>query len=278
MTAAGKKAVEGAGEYKMEVTNLIKNKESISFTLNNATAAFANTLRRTILDEVPTMAIEDVEIRKNNSVLYDEMVALRLGLVVLKTDLKSYNLPNECKCNGEGCARCQLKLTLKSKSPIVTAAEIESADPKVVPVYPTTPIVKLIKGQEIELEATAVLGKGKDHAKWSPGLVFYKHPVNIKLNHSKIKDAEELAAVCPLKIFDAKSGKASVNSKNALKCHLCEACTDLNPEGVELNEDRSSFDFTIEPWGQLKSKEMVIKAVEILDHRFDEFIEKVKAL
>ncbi|MBW3004074.1 DNA-directed RNA polymerase subunit D [Candidatus Woesearchaeota archaeon] len=262
----------------MEVANLSKDKEKITFVLKDTTAAFANSLRRTIMDEVPTMAIEDVEIRKNNSILYDEIIAHRLGLVVLKTDLKSYNEPDKCKCNGEGCARCQLKLTLKSKSQIVTAAEISSADPKVVPVFDKTPIVKLTKGQDIELEATAVLGRGKDHAKWSPGLVFYKHPVNIKLNVSKIKNPDELAQVCPVNIFDVKSGKVSINSKNVSICHLCEACTDLCPGGVELNEDRSSFIFTIEPWGQLKAKDMVKKAVDILQDKLDNFVDKVKSL
>jgi len=275
---AGKKAVGEVGEFKMEVEHLSKDKEKISFVLSKATAAFANSLRRTIMDEVPTMAIEDVEIRKNSSVLYDEVVAHRLGLVPLKTDLKSYNLPSTCKCNGEGCARCQAKLTLKSKSQLVKASEMESSDPKIVPVYPETPVAKLIKGQEIELEATAVLGKGKEHSKWSPGLVFYKHPVNIKLTPSKIDNAEELASCCPVKIFDAKSGKASINEKNVIKCHLCEACTDICSEGVSLNEDRSSFIFTVESWGQLKPKDMVKASVDELNQKFDEFIEKVKAL
>ena len=75
-----------------------------------------------------------------------------------------------------------------------------------------------------------------------------------------------------------KSGKVSVNNKNLLKCHLCEACTDLYPDGVNLNEDRSSFIFIVEPWGQLKPKDMVKKSVEILNNKCDEFIEKVKAL
>ncbi len=67
-------------------------------------------------EEVPTMAIEDVEFRKNNSILYDEIIAHRLGLVPLKTDLKSYNLPEKCKCKGEGCARFQLTVPIDQYS------------------------------------------------------------------------------------------------------------------------------------------------------------------
>ena len=100
----------------MEIRVLSNDKEKgkLSFIIKDTTPAFVNTLRRIMVEEVPTMAIEDVEFRKNNSILYDEMIAHRLGLISLKTDLKSYNLPENCKCKGEGCARCQLKLTLKA--------------------------------------------------------------------------------------------------------------------------------------------------------------------
>src|SRR3989338_340192 len=163
----------------MEIRVLDNNKEQgrLSFILKDSNPVFANTLRRLIIDEVPTMAIEDVEFSKNNSILYDEMIAHRLGLVPLKTDLKSYNLPEKCKCEGKGCSRCQLKMVLKvtKGSGTVYASEIKSKDPAVKPVYGDMPIVKLLKGQTLEIEATAVLGRGKDHSKWSPGLVYYKY-------------------------------------------------------------------------------------------------------
>src|SRR3989338_1426343 len=155
----------------MEIRVLDNNKEQgrLSFILKDSNPVFANTLRRLMIDEVPAMAIEDVEFSKNNSILYDEMIAHRLGLVPLKTDLKSYNLPEKCKCEGKGCNRCQLKMVLKAaKIGNVCASEIKSKDPAVKPVFSDTPIVKLIKGQSLELEATAVLGKGKQHMKWSP--------------------------------------------------------------------------------------------------------------
>ena len=73
-----------------------KKKNKCSFILKDTNAAFANVLRRNIINKVPVMAIEDVEFRKNSSVLYDEIVAHRLGLVPLATDLKTYDLPAEC--------------------------------------------------------------------------------------------------------------------------------------------------------------------------------------
>src|SRR3990167_5012975 len=132
----------------MEVRVLENDKEQgkLSFILKDSSPVFVNTLRRLMIDEVPAMAIEDVEFTKNNSILYDEMIAHRLGLVPLKTDLKSYNLPSKCKCEGKGCNRCQLKLILRATkgSGTVYASELKSKDPAIKPAYPDMPIVKLL--------------------------------------------------------------------------------------------------------------------------------------
>lgn len=150
-----------------------KQKTKMTFQIKGLSTAYVNTLRRAISDDVPTMAIERVEFIKNASVLYDEFIAHRLGLIVLKTDLKSYTLPDEE--NPEESALNSVKLTLEAKGPgTVYASQIKSKDPKVVPVFPKTPIVKLLKDQELKFVATAVMGIGKTHAKWSPGAAFYK--------------------------------------------------------------------------------------------------------
>jgi len=207
----------------MEI-KLLENQEKknkIIFSLTGVDIAYANTLRRLMGFEVPVMAIEDVEFRKNSSILYDEVLAHRLGLIPLTTDLKSYDLPNECKCKGAGCASCQVKLTLKASGPgMVYSSDLKSKDPAVKPVFNKIPIVKLLEGQELELEATAVLGQGKVHSKWCPGLIFYKMP----------------------------------------------------------NPDKDEFIFTVESWGQLNPKEIVLKAIDVYDKQLEEFSELIKAL
>lgn len=284
---AGRKADEEADVYKymdcanaktikMELKLVEQNKKQnrCIFLLKGSSPAFANLLRKTIIDEVPTMAIEDVEIRKNSSVFYDEIVAHRLGLVVFKTDLTAYELPEECKCNGEGCSRCRLEVSLKAKGPgYAYASDIKSKDPKVVPVFPKTPIVKLIKGQTLELEATAVLGNGKTHMKWSPGLAFYKYLPVVEVKKG-VKDAKAVAGVCPADIFDAK-GDLKVKDENLLKCNLCGACAELEPEHIKLNESGKDFVFTIESWGQLDAKEIVKSAVDIIQAKTDELVKLV---
>ena len=261
----------------MEIQVLSQDKKTnkLTFLIEGSNTAFANMLRKTIVDEVPVMAIEDVEFRQNSSVLYDEIIAHRLGFIPLKTDLKSYFLPENCKCDGEGCSRCQLKLILKNKTGgTVYSGDLESKDPAVVPVYDRAPIVKLEKSHSLELEATAVLGKGKDHVKWSPGLVFYKYKPAVEVTKDA-KDHKAIVESCSQGVFELKNNKAVVNSKNELNCHLCGACTDVDA-GVKLNEKDTDFVFTVESWGQLDPKEMVSQAISILNEKLEAFGKEIK--
>lgn len=261
----------------MEVRLLEHNKKEkkILFILKGTNAAFANVLRRNIINKVPVMAIEDVEFRKNSSILYDEIIAHRLGLIPLTTDLKTYNLPRECSCKGKLCAKCKVKLVLKAKGPCtVYASDFKSKDPKIKPVYPKIIIVKLLKGRTLELEATAILGQGKEHIKWSPGLVYYKYKPIIEIE--KYKDASIIAKVCPVNVFDAKNNKLTINKDNYIKCHLCGACHDID-NGIKLNESDSEVVFYLESFGQLNCKEILLKAMDIFDKQLNELQKKIKS-
>ncbi len=263
---------------KIELLKLDKKQGKLSFILKNANTAFANAIRRNAVEEVPVMAIEDVEFRSNSSVLYDEIIAHRLGLIPLKTDLKSYNLPDKCKCNNKGCAMCQLKLTLKARGQgVVYASEIKSTDPKVKPVYPKIPITKLLKGQKLEFEATAILGRGKEHAKWCPGLVYYKNMPIININ-KKCKNPDLVVEQCPQDIFEVKNNRLVLNKDNLLKCHLCDACVDIcEPKGaVTVDKNENEFIFYVESWGQLKCKEIIEEALKTIRNSSNEFIKEIK--
>ncbi len=263
---------------KTELLKLDKKQKKLSFILKNADAAFANAIRRNAIEEVPVMAIENVEFRNNSSVLYDEIIAHRLGLIPLTTDLKSYNLPDKCKCNGKGCAQCQLKLKLKVIGQgVVYASEIKSTDPKVKPVYPKTPIVKMLKGQKLEFEATAILGRGKEHAKWCPGLVYYKNMPIININ-KKCKNPDMVVEQCPQGVFEVKNNELVLNKDNLLKCHLCNACVDIcEPKGaITVENNNKDFIFYVESWGQLEPKEIITEALKIIKDTSDEFIKEIK--
>ena len=86
----------------MNIKVLSKDQQKVTFILEGINPVIANTIRRYVINYVPTMAVEEVTFQKNSSALYDEMLAHRLGLIPLESDLKSYNLPEECKCGGKG--------------------------------------------------------------------------------------------------------------------------------------------------------------------------------
>jgi len=261
---------------KLEIID--KSTEKFMFSISGVHTGFINGIRRAILDEVPTMAVDTVEIKKNSSALYDEMLAHRLGLVVMKTDLVTYKLPAECKCEGEGCARCQLQLSLKVKGPKhVYASDLVSKDPKVVPVFPETLIVKLLAGQELQLIAIASLGKGKEHAKWASGLPTYINEPVVEIG-SKVDNAKEVARKCPVHLFEENNGKLKLIKDYQNKCTLCGACEHTSNGQVKVSHKEDSFIFTLESWGQLTPKATLKRAAEELEEKAESFIKLVDAI
>ena len=243
--------------------------DSVAFVLKEASPAIANALRRIVLNHVPTMAIEDVEFRKNSSVLYDEIIAHRLGLVPLKTDLQTYNLPSECKCKAEGCASCQTKITLKAEGPCtVFASDLKPKDPEIKPVHPDMPIVKLLKKQPLELEATAVLGIGKEHSKWSPAHVYYKQKPVLKAGN--LKNPEAVVQAAPSGVFELKGGKLVANERLLMKYDLAGLVEDAS-DGKAAVEGSNDYAFYLESFGQLSCKQIMEKAAEILEKQLKEF-------
>lgn len=250
----------------MEIKVLKKEKDKVVFLISGTVPAFVNGLRRIIVNDVPTMAIEDVNFLTNSSALYDEMLAHRLGLVPMKTDLKSYNLPSECKCKDEGCSLCQLHLKLKKKGPgIVYSEDLKSQDPKVKPVFGKMVIAKLLEGQELELEATAVLGTGKEHMKFSPGLIYYKGVPLISKKESGLKDI-------PLK----KYGKFETIDES--KCDILKAYAKIDAECEKVEFSSEDFIFIVESWGQLDAKNIINQAVKVFDAKLKKFESGVKKL
>jgi DNA-directed RNA polymerase subunit D len=140
---------------------------------SNVPRQYVNALRRLAISEVPTLAIDDVVMLENSSVMHDEAVAHRLGLVPLRTDPGRFVMPHECDCKSTlGCSKCRVLLVLDSeatdKTKVVTSGELVSEDELVKPVSKDIPIIVLAPNQKLKFEAYARLGTGKDHAKWQP--------------------------------------------------------------------------------------------------------------
>ena len=149
-----------------------KDSEKIAIKLKGVPLQYANALRRVCLNGVPVFAIDTVDIIENTSVLPDEGLAHRLGLIPLKTDLRRFNEPSKCDCQSEsGCSNCKVLLVLDSgegeESRSVLSSELSSEDETIKPTSDTIPIVQLAPGQQIKVECYARLGRGTEHAKWN---------------------------------------------------------------------------------------------------------------
>ena len=149
-----------------------KDSQKIAIKLKGVPLQYANALRRVCLNGVPVFAIDTVDIIENTSVLPDEGLAHRLGLIPLKTDLSRFNEPSKCDCQSEsGCSNCKVLLVLDSgesnETRSVLSSELSSEDESIKPVSEKIPIVQLAPGQKIKIECYARLGRGTDHAKWN---------------------------------------------------------------------------------------------------------------
>jgi DNA-directed RNA polymerase subunit D len=150
-----------------------KSDDRIVVRFNYVPRQYVNSLRRLAISEVPTLAIDDVVILENSSVMHDEAVAHRLGLIPLRTDPGRFVMPHECDCKSTlGCSKCRVLLVLDAeaseKTLVVTSGELVSEDEMVKPVSKDIPIIVLAPNQKLKFEAYARLGIGKDHAKWQP--------------------------------------------------------------------------------------------------------------
>lgn len=150
-----------------------KTNERIVLRFNKVPRQYVNAIRRISISEVPTLAIDDVVMMENSSVMHDEAIAHRLGLIPLRTDLKRFVLPQDCDCNNSlGCSKCRVLLVLDSeandKTKLVTSGELVSEDEVVRPVSRNVPIITLAPSQKLKFEAYARLGLGSNHAKWQP--------------------------------------------------------------------------------------------------------------
>ena len=155
----------------LDVINQDDNK--ISIRLKGIPIQYANALRRICLNGVPIFAIDTVEILENTSIMPDEALAHRLGLIPLKTDSKDIVILEEEIDESNS----RVILTLDSdesknennddETRTVFSNELKGENSGVKPVSDKIPIVTLAPGQKIKFQAYAKLGRGTEHAKWN---------------------------------------------------------------------------------------------------------------
>lgn len=258
----------------MRIKILNKSETEVQFLLEDSNPQFANALRRIMLSEIPILAIDSVDFSINDSVLYDEIMAHRLGLIPLLFDSKKFHFKDEHE-EGKTCSLCQVVFAIKKKGPaMVYSKDMKSSNPAVKPLYDEIPIVELFEDQKLKLEATASLGLGKDHARYQAANAFYRYYPTVKLA-GKLNNPNECVKTCPKHALKIDGSKASVT----VDCDLCKECVKVSePKVLEINGDTTRFIFNVESVSGLSVDKIVFEAIDILKKKIKEFGKDIRKL
>mgnify|MGYP001579340742 CR=1 FL=1 len=227
--------------------------------------AMMNAIRRTILNEVPILAIEEISMYENNGVLFDEFLAHRIGMVPIKTDSKTYKLGDK------------VKVSLDVSGPAtVYSKEIKVADPALSVLDKNIPLAKLKANQRIRLEGEAIAGTGKQHVKYQPAIIGYRMLPQFKIAESvSVEEGKKVVDSCPVNIIEMKGKK--LNITEPADCTLCGKCEETGGSSViQVDPDDSGFVFNIETSGSLSPEEVVHGAFAILEEKTKDFLKEIK--
>ncbi|CAE6472791.1 unnamed protein product [Rhizoctonia solani] len=278
--------------------------EAVDFDLVGVDASIANAFRRILIAEVPTVAIENVYIWNNTSVIQDEVLAHRLGLIPIRADPVLLDFPDgnttdrntlvfhlsvTCSRN-PGVAKDETDPAVLYKNANVLSGHMEwngvgeqvndfgNNPPR--PHNPKILIAKLRPGQELGMELHCVKGTGQDHAKFSPVAtasyrlmphVFFRQPIPSEL-------CDKFVSCFPAGVFaveqDAK-GRKKVVVKDMRKDTVSrEVLRHKEFDGmVELTRIRDFFMFRIESSGSIPAPNLMPMAVNVMRQK----IAKLKA-
>ncbi|KAK9822850.1 hypothetical protein WJX81_003391 [Elliptochloris bilobata] len=264
------------------------------FVLSNTDASAANALRRVMLAEVPTIAIDLVEIEINTTVLNDEFIAHRLGLIPLvshavhgmksvfegadEEDFMEVELSLSVRCMSEGT------LDVTSNDFLLDPLHPEVHPIGYVPpgqpvdrsrVEPGILIVKMRRGQELALRAVARKGIGRDHAKWSPvATAVFQYMPGVMINRALMDTLTEaqkkdLCASDPSHMLEYNDVTQQVEVHNVEAYHYDGEClakaVEMKKEGVlVIKQLQDKFIFRVEGTGVLPAQDVVATAMDVL--------------
>jgi DNA-directed RNA polymerase II subunit RPB3 len=291
----------GEGRYFPDIEIVRLEDDYIEFYLINADLSFANSFRRMMIAEVPTMAIDMVNIKANTSPLFDEFISHRLGLIPLNsTDVNRYQYSRDCTCNTP-CESCSVQFYLKVKCDSdymeVTTDHIKPVS-KEITVMPVKyagedPILiaKLKKNQELDFHMIARKGIGKEHSKWSPvSSVIMQHEPEIKfldrsngIDKLTLNQKRDFVKSCPTKVYRLDETKKTVEIENPLNCTYCEECLitldgfglDKN-KAIEIAPKKNRFLFKVESTGSMKADQIVLDAFRELKMKLIDVLGKIE--
>lgn len=141
---------------------VVEDGQVTQIKLTDANPAVANAVRRAILTKVPTLSVQELQINENQSSLFDEMLAHRVGQV-------PFTIPQNIEEDDT------VHVAAKQEGPgKVYASDVKADNDEAEPVNPDTVIATLKEEQTVEFEGEAELGRGEEHAKHQGGTVGYE--------------------------------------------------------------------------------------------------------
>lgn len=189
-------------------------RDAVDFILSDTDLSLANALRRVMLAEIPTLAIDLVDIQSNTSVLADEFIAHRLGLLpLISDDIDRLKYTRDCTCE-DHCDKCSVVLELRASCETADTMNVYASHLQVVsnthgsrlgqPVIRDAQkkgvlIAKLKRHQQLHLTCVAKKGIAKEHAKWSPcAAIGFEYDPHNRLKHTDYWYEEDELAEWPL--------------------------------------------------------------------------------
>ena len=241
-----------------EVEFIDRDERDARFVVRAITPAFANGIRRAMIADVPTFSIDTVRVIENTSVMFNEQIGLRLGLVPLSTDLDDFEIGDE------------VTLSLSVDGPSTAySSDIVSSDALVEPADDNIPIIDLKDGQRLEVEADAVLDTGTEHAKHQGGVaVGYRHLQRVEV----VGDAADWE--------DEPNILRGVIEEDGDLVPTESFSNDLSRrypgKEVEVTDVENAFVFHVETDGSFTTDELLVRAVETLRDRATELKDAVQ--
>jgi len=229
------------------------------FLARGLTPAFANGIRRAMLADVPTLSIDTLRVIENTSVMFDEQIGLRLGLVPLTTPLDEFDEDDV------------VTLAIDVQGPATAySGDLVSDHELVAPADDNIPIIELKEDQRLELEADAVLGSGTTHAKHQGGVaVGYRHLQRVEV----VGDADEYGEEQPKILRGVIEDDGELVKTDEFGNDLTNRYPDKE---VTVTDVPNAFVFHVETDGSFSVDDLVTRAVSSLSDRASELEQAVQ--
>lgn len=254
---------------KIDIKEL-KSKKAV-IKIENTKPYFVNSLRRIMLSELPKLAVDDVVIYDNTSALFDEIISHRLGLIPIPTDLSLLTFKDKCVCKGKGCPNCTVRYTLsKEGEGMIYSGDLQPAEKSWAITEQNIPIVELFGEQRLILEVEAVLGLGRNHAKWqavqSPG---YRMEPLIEFDKKRLDDVKVFIEKLPKDLVKIKDNKLEIS--DIKKIPILESYMDQeNVDFITIKKDINNVIFYFETDGSFSARDALLESTKILENKYSE--------